>query len=927
MSYAQLKELENIRERLEGGSNMDSSKESDIFKAVRSATNEIEDVLTQHGNSYSINDIIKYVKKQFYQVYLNNRVDLEDVLHTPAADTMTDKFKDIFVNDLDGVKGKLDFQNAMDDITKNYEWLKEKSFKALFGLEEKYSQIHTDLEELNKRIETYDIMELPNVKALKNSSLKENERVILDSVLEDIFGLIGYTSDSINIAMENSLADTDVLKEAIVEYHELLEDKIKKLPNMISSSNLKTKHKSKGELYELYVAEQDKSSERSNYDSNVENELKKDIKKLTSQVNHWKKGHKQLFDAIHDNQKLLTKMMKCKQLGGDSLKTIQELYSQSNVKIKGLIQSHYELHYSKSKKSKTKREQTMYPQSMSPPKATKSAANLAPKQNSDMKPNDDFVNRIDALKQELSKLKQEREDNESKFKDFDSLKTKHNLLKDGYTNAKARIDELESEIDTKNKQINELVRKNSTQVDDNYESLREFKTIINQSKKQCESKIIQAEQDLEFKIDQLSQVLNTKEKKIKLLESQINDFKANTLAQFQQESQRKMNQKLKEIQTLNSHNKDLKNTVDELTNNHEITENKLKRAQETMQDLKRKLMQAEDEQNNLKKISEEKESFTNSLYEERLKDKNNEIDELSKEINKKENEILQLKEDAIKLDTKLSTVENKVKGVQSLVQVFSDQLRSENGRTNQTIKLILEELESVIPKTEGNKSHQDERLVKMRELLKDKEKLEDQVNQLKWDIDSIISQNKKYEQESGRLQKEYDKILNEKKALSASKDTEIEQLENQLQERDQNIKHMKTDKEKIQKSFNDEKTAKDNIAALLEKYKVFVDKVCTHFKYDNSISHTGGSDDLHLLDGFFNHLNILKKQDEKVLQKAELEIKELRDSFHNRSDTETTTEHYNDIMGQLQAKEDEVKELNDKMNSMKAPIFEKECQN
>jgi chromosome segregation ATPase len=213
----------------------------------------------------------------------------------------------------------------------------------------------------------------------------------------------------------------------------------------------------------------------------------------------------------------------------------------------------------------------------------------------------------------------------------------------------------------------------------------------------------------------------------------------------------------------------------------------------------------------------------------------------------------------------------------------------------------------------------------MRELLKEKEKLEDQVNQLKWDIDNVMSQNKKYEQESSRLQKENDRITNDKKALSARKDTEVEQLENQLHEKDQNMKTMRSDKEKHQKAFNDEKVKKDNITKILDNYKGFAERVCNYFDYDEAIPHTGESDDSPLLEGFFNHLAAQNVLDEKVLLKAEEKIKELRDSLHNRSEAETTTEQYNEMVGQLQAKEDEVRGLNDQISIMKVPVEEEAC--
>lgn len=124
ISEVQLKALETIRDRLDGSSNAESDRDSEILKAVRQAMSDIESVLTQNSTAMSINDIIKYVQDQFIQVYLNNRDELEDQIYNAQRGVFTqDKFRD--TNELEGVKGRLNFQTAKEDLARNYQQLKK----------------------------------------------------------------------------------------------------------------------------------------------------------------------------------------------------------------------------------------------------------------------------------------------------------------------------------------------------------------------------------------------------------------------------------------------------------------------------------------------------------------------------------------------------------------------------------------------------------------------------------------------------------------------------------------------------------------------------------------------------------------------------------------------------------------------------------
>lgn len=120
----QVKALEAIRDRLDGGDNNDSDGGSELFKSVRLTLNEIENDLTQHSTAWSINDIIKYVQDQFYQVYLTNKDELEYPNYNGQREISTlDKFRD--TNELEGVKGRLNFQNAKEDLARNYQQIRK----------------------------------------------------------------------------------------------------------------------------------------------------------------------------------------------------------------------------------------------------------------------------------------------------------------------------------------------------------------------------------------------------------------------------------------------------------------------------------------------------------------------------------------------------------------------------------------------------------------------------------------------------------------------------------------------------------------------------------------------------------------------------------------------------------------------------------
>jgi hypothetical protein len=467
VSQSQLRELEYIRDKFDNGSNINSSSESDVLRNVKEATQEIESVLTQNGNSLSINDIIKYVKEKFYEVYASNKEELESQNRVALEDKSNIKnYKEI--SELDDVKGKLDFQTAMDDLTRNYAWIKDKSIRSLDSLNKKYQQIQADITELNTRLASYSIIDTVSQKkqrifGQKINPLKDAEKKVIFDVLEDVFGLVGYTNDSVNVTLENCVEDINTLKESITEYHDLLEDKIKKLPNMISSSNLK-KPKKGDELYELYLADPEKSERSEESRHEEKKEMRKEIKKLTSEVSQWKKAHKNLFDILNENQKLYGKIMKTKNAGPDSVNMLKELFKKSNLRLKELLRSQYKLHYTKQKKPKSHRNiPEHYEYTMSPKNDSRSQALLKtenqPEENQYL--TDDLVGRINELRNEIKDLKAYKQNSEADIKDFETFKARHSLLKQEYEDIKRKYDQLKLQSENKDKSITELTRNNS----------------------------------------------------------------------------------------------------------------------------------------------------------------------------------------------------------------------------------------------------------------------------------------------------------------------------------------------------------------------------------------------------------------------------------------------------------------------------------
>ena len=228
--------------------------------------------------------------------------------------------------------------------------------------------------------------------------------------------------------------------------------------------------------------------------------------------------------------------------------------------------------------------------------------------------------------------------------------------------------------------------------------------------------------------------------------------------------------------------------------------------------------------NEVKKLAEAQEITANSLYEERLKEKNTEIDDKGKEIRNKEKEILTLKEEIIQLESQLNIASGKVKGVQILVKTYDEQIIRQTGKSNPTLQLINEELES-IPQEDASVNNSNDRILQTQELLKEKEKLEEQLNQLKWDVENEVSKTRKTEQERDKISRELEKVGKEKKNLCSQKDEIIQELEMQIASKLNKIKLMKENNEESKKYCQELETVRSKLEKVLEKYRDFCRKI------------------------------------------------------------------------------------------------------
>ena len=575
---------------------------------------------------------------------------------------------------IDSVRGRLDFQGAIDDLDRNYQWLKEKSFKAIDSLSQKYDQAMADLKELKNHVSSINVMEGPQMKnnhrnATNLGKLKDTENKFMLNVIEDVVGNIEYTYNVVTLIMENSSFDFDSLKDAVLEMNNLLEVKIKKLPGVISSGNLKIdKKQERGSQHDLCTAEHERSekSETSRLDTNTEAELRKDFRLLSNQVQEWKNYHKDLYNSIHHNQKLQSRLSKSKNLGTDSINILKEELKKSNGNLKDLINDQYSLHYNKSRKPKSNREVVQNVRAMPNP-SDKIFQEPTATSSMSIHPDQNLVARIDSLTKEVEELRSAKSDAERLIFQNSNLNQENQNLQDQYNKIKENLNRVKNDLLIKNDEIDELSRNNDRlsnkviQLKSDYDNLDQAtrndkesnSDLYRQTKMACESQIFKIEQDYETQCNRLRSRIDSKEKKLLEFEDKLNTFQNRVLTNLQRESQTVLSQKLGEIHQLNSRNIDLKSKIEKLNNDKEIAENKLKRSQSIVKNLKDNLKVVEDEKEDIRKVAEEQTTIANSLYEGRLNEKDGEIEDLVNKIAKKESEISSQKDRVIELDAKL----------------------------------------------------------------------------------------------------------------------------------------------------------------------------------------------------------------------------------------------------------------------------------
>ena len=802
VSYSKMKELENIETRFGRTSNASARTNSSLLKLVKTATKEIDDMHKQEYSEYPIENFVKFVKKQFTEVFLKNKTQLEEMNHTPISENPFQGIKD--EDELESIKGKLNFQEAMDDLDKNYQYLKEKSFKAIEDLSQKHSQIMNNLEELKTTVSSINVFDGPQINSNRVisrdlSKLKDTENKFMNNVIEDVKGNVEYTYDIVCFMTENSSYDFDLLKEVVQEMHELLEAKINKIPGIISSGNLKAdKKKERGSLYDLYAADPERSekSETSRLDTNTEAEIRRDFHRLSSRVEEWKKYHKELFDSIHNNQKLQSRISRSNNSGTDSINILKDKLKESNRNLKNLINDQYHLHYNKSRKVKSNREVV---QNVRAPSNSSGIVSQEPTtQSINIQPDQELIARIDSLTKEVEELRSAKSDAEKLNFQNSNLSQEKKNLQDQYDKIKENLNRAKNDLLIKNDEIDELNRNNDRlsskviQLKSDYNNLDQanrndkesIHDLYRQAKINCENQIFKIEQDYETQCNRLRSRIDSKEKKLLELEDKLSVFQNKVLTSLQRESQTTLSQKLSEIHQLNSRNMDLKTTIEKLTNDKEIAENKLKRSQSIVKSLKDNIKVVEDEREDIRKAAEEQTTIANSLYEGRLNEKDGEIEALTNKLNKKESEISDQKDHVVELDAKLCDFESKIKEIYSLVKTYRKQIEQDTGRTNPTVKLIADELSTLIPKDDEEIELSD-KASQIRELSRENNKLENQIEQLQWDIENEAKQTQRVQQQLERLQKELEATVLNKDAEMQAKDEQIRQANVQVKGKDE----------------------------------------------------------------------------------------------------------------------------------------------
>ena len=922
VSYAQLKELENIHDRLDGNGNSENYSHGEVMKSIKLAVQEIEEVLMNQSDQYSIPEIVDFIKKQFYQVFSNSKSEAEDNLITQTEElTHQIRFNENEV--LEGVKEKLDFQNVIKDLTKNYEWIKDKSIKSLSGLEDKYDQISRELSDLNQRVSTFNIHDSFSVKNQRTTSgklmsqLKDTEKKIILNVLNDILGLIKYTDESVRAKIEFSFEDIESLREAINQYNELLEDKIKTLPGIISQGNLKRGAENKEEVYQILLSDQDKSEKIA---SDADETLKEEYRKLSKTLSKWRKDHKSLYDEVNSNYKMMKKLHNNKEGGIDSINTLKELYKQSNIKISSLLKEQYSLHYSTSiQKLRSKRDKMKVLGSIQNTKENKAEEKFnIPAE--EVESNESLVNRINYLRSEIGELKQFKESSEIKEKELSTLKIKNNELNTELLIIKANADKLQEDLSYSQSVVKDHSNTNKTLSDaisslkeekkllesmlsknkeSQYESLKEFRDILSRTKNACETQILNTEKELKNYLQDLGQEIVEKNKLILNLERKLNEFKSNIMPALEREASSKIANKLNEIQTLNSRNKEMKSKIDEITHDRDLIENKFKQSQNTVKELQLIIKNNEDEILRIRKTAEEQETIANSLYENRLEEKNREIEKLEADLRKKNEQITR---DISQLEDSLGMRE--------------EQAARDIEKLKTDLKKKDEQASKEIEKLKADQRKKDEQAsIEIEKLKADQRKKDEQAS---IEIEKLKSDQRKKDEQ---VSKEFEKLKSDLRKKEEQTNIDIDKLKSELRKKEEQAITDSYEKDKAEQSAMKEKVLKEKSEAILEKYRTFSIKVCSHFKYEEPFTHEDEERYSTILDGLFRHLQQQKLREKEQYTKqieehAKSEVAKLKQIYEVQSSSKTNQE-IEKLLSEVSNKKIEITNLNDTIVQLK----------
>jgi chromosome segregation ATPase len=361
-----------------------------------------------------------------------------------------------------------------------------------------------------------------------------------------------------------------------------------------------------------------------------------------------------------------------------------------------------------------------------------------------------------------------------------------------------------------------------------------------------------SESQLQAHLESLESTLTSKITLLYSLETKLATFKHSLLSQ-QQESALNLSQK--------------KSHIDQLTK-----ETSTQKA--TIAELQQRVSVAVEELQAQKKITEEQEFNASQLYEERMREKREEIKGLTEEKNRVENNNHKLNESIVKLETKMMMMKNKIGNVRSLLKVYDEQANSSSSSDKHNLlgtypsqgkslsfsyKALLEELEE--------ESGDDKSEEKIRKLLKEKLEKESEVDRLKAKV--------------GRL--------------------------------DQFVESMKIDNLRMEN--------------LIRKFKDFIGRVFNSFSFYADLERI--DDPLPTFNDFLSHLDIKNKEREAVVLKAENEIRKLRENLKQKSNNEekqgaikTHEKIISELNQKLHEKENELHRLSKELDNLKSKIEE-----